>query len=153
MSRQCSGCENNGSCSKLEDFQVLKDEFSEKLGGRDDKLSDKLDAESLVLYSCSLGRHLAKVNLKTSQIRRFLDAFRDRNSSLRRREEDNAREQSFLLEPRLAYAAGRQPRQVQPLFEMLKPAMDRVKDKKDFDRLTRFLESVVAYHRYHGGSE
>lgn len=161
MSRQCSGCESNADCSDLENFQTLKRRFTNQLGGRDTRLAAVLSAEKLVLYSCSLGRYLAsrEVGLKTAQIRRFLDAFRRKNSSLRRRERKdggegvNAQDEAFLLEPRLAYAAGRQPNQVGPLFEVLKPAMERVREVDDFDRLTRFLESVVAYHKYHGGRD
>jgi CRISPR-associated protein Csm2 len=83
-------------------------------------------------------------------MRRFLDTFRSKQSKVN---DGNAQEETLLIEPQLAYAAGRQPYQVGPLFEMLKPAIDRVHDKNDFDRLTKFLESVVAYHKYHGGEE
>ena len=96
----------------------------------------------------------ARVGLKTSQIRRFLDAFRTKNAALRRNTTElKAEDEALLLEPRLAYAAGRQRGQVGPLFEVLKPAIERVQDVDDFRRLTRFLESVVAYHKYHGGRD
>ena len=154
MSKQCSGCENEERCKELRNFDTLKREFTAQLGGRDTKLVENLNAEKMVLYSCVLGEYLAdrSIGLKTAQVRRFLDAFRRKNSVVQQ-DKSNAREESFLLEPRLAYAAGRQPREVGPLFEMMKPVIERVRKPEDFDRLTRFLESVVAYHRFHGGRE
>ncbi len=155
MSRQCSGCESVQECRELEDFKTLKDRFVKELGDRDNGLSNGLKADTLVKYSCALGRHLVAERLKTSQVRRFLDSFRKENSSLRRQPDGKlARRKALLLEPRLAYAAGRQPYAVGPLFEILRPAIQRVREEKDdFDILTRFLESVVAYHKYHGGRD
>lgn len=164
MNKQCSKCEEKENCRELENFQNLRDGFIKGLGDKENKLTDGLSAKNLVLYSCPLGRYLVSRKLKTSQIRRFLDAFRTKNadlriSTLKKRHgkeqvpELKATDEALLLEPRLAYAAGRQPAEVGPLFEVLKPAIERVQDADDFDRLTRFLESVVAYHKYHGGRD
>lgn len=153
MSRQCSGCESREDCRK-DDFPSLKKEFIGKLCSGGNGLSNSLDAKSVVLYSCALGDYLASVELKASQVRRFLDAFSAKNISLHLPGSNlDAKDEALLLQPRLAYAAAKQRKKVGPLFEILKPAMQRVRGPDDFDRLTRFLESVVAYHKYHDGRD
>ena len=57
-----------------------------------------------------------------------------------------------MLKPKLAYAAGRQD-EVKPLMTVLDPCMDRVRSRDDFDRFAKFVESIVAYHKYHGGRD
>ena len=58
----------------------------------------------------------------------------------------------MLLKPKLAYAAGCQE-EVKPLMAVLVPCLDRVHTKDDFIRFYRFVESIIAYHRYHGGRD
>ena len=55
----------------------------------------------------------------------------------------------------LAYAAARQRRQVQPLADVLSLAIDRIRPgeagREDFEKFLRFVEGVIAYHRFYGG--
>lgn len=128
----------------------VADEVAEELA----KLSSMgdLTAEKLVEYAEKVGNFLAnRVRLKTSQIRRFLDAV----NGIRARsfgEEIDFEREVILLRPKLAWSAGRQD-EVKPLMAVLDPCMRKVKDSEDFSNFARFVESIVAYHRYHGGKD
>ena len=119
-----------------------------------EKMSD-LSAEKLVSFADNLGEFLAnRARLKTSQIRKFLDAVNSIKSKgrARRGEASFFQRETLLLKPKLAYAAGRQ-NEVKPLMEVLDPCMDKVKDEEDFLNFSRFVEAIVAYHRFYGGKE
>lgn len=112
------------------------------------------EAEALVEYGEKMGKLLAReVRLKTTQIRKFLDAVNKISAESAGEEEHFPfRERAILLKPKLAYAAGRQD-EVKPLMKVLASCIDRVKDGQDFDKFARFVESIVAYHRYYGGKD
>jgi len=128
---------------------------ADKIAGELENLDTmkNLSAERLVEYAEEVGDFLAnKVRLKTSQIRRFLDAVtRIKTKSFGNEGVDFERE-SILLRPKLAYAAGRQD-QVKPLMAVLDPCMRKVKDEDGFLNFARFVEAIIAYHRYHGGKD
>lgn len=117
----------------------------------------QLPIERLVGYAESLGRHLVQINLKTNQIRKFLDAVKKISAVKLTGPAEGGRD-SFdrdgvkLLKPKLAYAAGRQS-EVKPLMKVLEPCIDRVETKEDFKQFARLVESIVAYHRYYGGRD
>lgn len=110
-----------------------------------------LSVDDLVDYADKLGRFLSQNNLKTNQIRKFFDAVKKIES------ESNCKKQlnTFsvkLLKPKLAYAAGRQ-KEVKPLMAVLDPCINKVNTLEDFNKFARFVESIVAYHKYHGGRD
>ena len=109
--------------------------------------------EDLVKYAEEVGNFLAnKVRLKTSQIRKFLDAVNAIKSKGKDKDSSFFERKTILLKPKLAYEAGRQDA-VKPLMAVLDPCMSKVKDEKDFFNFHRFVEAIVAYHRYHGGQD
>ena len=112
----------------------------------------KLNADELDKFSNKMGEQLKNGGLKTSQIRKFLAAVRSIQNKVKKGEHFD-REEIVLLKPKLAYAAGRQPREVKPLMTVLNPAIDKVRDKLDFDKFVRFVEGIVAYHKYYGGGD
>jgi CRISPR-associated protein Csm2 len=67
-------------------------------------------------------------------------------------DDDFFRSACMLLKPKLAYAAGRQD-EVKPLMAVLVPCIDRVHTKDDFSHFYRFVEAIIAYHRFHGGRD
>ena len=111
---------------------------------------EEFPADKLVDYADKLGKYLRDSGIKTSQIRKFLDAVN------RIRAEVNANtftnEPVILLKPKLAYATGRE-KKIEPLLAVLSPCIDRTKTYKDFQKLVRFIESIVAYHKYYGGTD
>lgn len=116
------------------------------------KMGDLLPKD-LVKYAEDVGDFLAnKARLKTSQIRKFLDAVNVIRSEGKDKDPSFFQRRVILLKPKLAYAAGRQDA-VRPLMAVLDPCMSRVKDEEDFFKFSRFVEAIVAYHRYHGGRD
>ncbi|MBI2848717.1 MAG: type III-A CRISPR-associated protein Csm2 [Chloroflexi bacterium] len=116
---------------------------------------ERFDAERLVAAADRLGDFLAnQIRLKTNQIRKFLDAVTKISSERFDREDgdDYVRQEAILLRPKLAYSAGR-IQEVKPLMTVLDPCLSRIKSAKDFDRFHRFVEAIIAYHRYYGGKE
>ncbi len=118
------------------------------------KTFSALEADRLVDLAGQMGDFLAnRIRLKTSQIRKFLDAVNEiRSEGTQGKEANFFRSQCMLLKPKLAYAAGRQD-EVKPLMAVLVPCIDRIHNKGDFTRFYQFVESIIAYHRYHGGRE
>ena len=113
-----------------------------------------LEADRLVDLAEKMGEFLAnRIRLRTGQIRKFVDAVNEIKSEGTQEKEANFfRSQCLLLKPKLAYAAGCQE-EVKPLMAVLAPCLDRVHNKDDFIRFYRFVESILAYHRYHGGRD
>lgn len=112
-------------------------------------LSD-LQVDDLVKYSEEMGQHLTQINLKTNQIRKFLDAVKKVGSEGGKGK--FSRDEVKLLKPKLAYAAGRQ-QEVKPLMSLLDPCIDRVNTKEDFKQFARLVEGIVAYHKFYGGRD
>ncbi|OAT80441.1 type III-A CRISPR-associated protein Csm2 [Desulfotomaculum copahuensis] len=120
------------------------------------RLAD-LPVDRLVKYAEDMGRHLVQINLKTNQIRKFLDAVKKLEAVKTAGAGGSGREffdrdGVKLLKPKLAYAAGRQS-EVKPLMRLLDPCIDRVETKEDFKQFARLVESIVAYHRFYGGRD
>jgi|JFJP01.1.fsa_nt_gi CRISPR-associated protein Csm2 len=110
-----------------------------------------------------LGRKLAQEQdpkLKTTQIRKFLDAInrlKVKTSGLTDLPED-VKSELHLLRPKLAYAAARQatdrnPGPVEPLKKVLEAALKKDMDMEDFFRLVQLIEAIIAYHKAAGGKD
>lgn len=60
------------------------------------------------------------------------------------------------LKVRLAYECGREPRVIKPFVTKAK-LLERIagsrRSRKDFVAFARFMEALVAYHRFHGGRD
>ncbi len=131
----------------------ITDEVAKEVGQLK-SLAD-MTAERLVETASQMGDFLAnRVRLKTSQIRKFLDAVNAIKSKSIQKQQDDPffRSECMLLKPKLAYAAGRQE-EVKPLMSVLVPCIDKVRDKEDFARFYRLVEAIIAYHRFHGGRD
>ena len=103
-----------------------------------------------------------KIDLTTSQIRKFL-------SSVNRIENRMFAESDILssdvvneikyLKIMLAYQTGRAGKlgrgtnPLEPLYEDLIPKIDAIADsKKKFIEFARYVEAIVAYHKFYGGN-
>ena len=142
---------SNGRSRSRDETQKVAEEIANEIKKLDSLF--RLEADTLVEYGERMGDFLAnRVRLKTTQIRKFLDAVNNISAESVGKTDFPFRERTILLKPKLAYAAGRQD-EVKPLMTVLDPCMDRVKSKPDFDKFARFVESIVAYHKYHGGRD
>ena len=122
-------------------------------------LTDILEAEKLVACSYALGKILAsyKVGLKTAQLRRFYESLINiraiTGATGDSRDVKKLRHEIVMLKPQLANAKARQQREVTPFFDVINPMLDIVKDAEDYEILCKFVEAVVAYHKYCGGRD
>jgi CRISPR-associated protein Csm2 len=98
--------------------------------------------------------------MKTAQLRRFFGAIK----SIERTIEDEKSEKAwdeveaefYLLKPKIAYAKGRKliPEE---FYQVLKVSLNKInigsnEDKiENFKIFVKFLESIVAYHKFYGG--
>jgi CRISPR-associated protein Csm2 len=108
---------------------------------------------TLVEHAEEFGSYLEKNQLKTNQVRKFLDAVNRIKADLPEDGDFSKIETDIvLLKPKLAYAAARQS-SVQALSRVMSAAIDQVRSIDDFQRLVQFLESTIAYHKASGGRD
>jgi CRISPR-associated protein Csm2 len=109
---------------------------------------------TLVEQAEKFGYYLQENQLKTNQVRKFLDAVNRIKADLLEKEEDFSKIETevVMLKPKLAYAAARQT-SVQALSKVMSAAIDKVHSVNDFHRLVQFLESTIAYHKAAGGRD
>jgi CRISPR-associated protein Csm2 len=131
----------------------------------------------LVKHSESFGGYLAQQNVKTNQLRKFLDAINRIKADLTLEDNLNLKEVEVslqMLKPKLAYAVARadkrQSKAVSDLKDIISNSIDKIKlvqwDKTDnavsdedeikefradFERLVNLIESIIAYHKAEGG--
>jgi CRISPR-associated protein Csm2 len=108
---------------------------------------------TLVEHAEDFGKYLHQKQLKTNQVRKFLDAVNRIKADLTDDDQFSKIEtEVVLLKPKLAYAAARQE-SVQALNKVMSAAIDKVHSIDDFHRLVQFLESTIAYHKAAGGKD
>lgn len=108
---------------------------------------------TLVEQTEGFGIYLQQNQLKTNQVRKFLDAVNRIKADLPEDSDFSKIEtEVVLLKPKLAYAAARQS-SVQALSKVMSAAIDQVHSIDDFQRLVQFLESTIAYHKASGGKD
>ena len=121
------------------------------------------------------GNYLQQQNLKTNQIRKFLDTVNQLKVQVSVGVKKN-NSQSFdliknpkiyadliLLKQKLAYAYGKkrsgnradndEAKALKNLKDIMDIAIEKVKDSDDFERLFQLVESVIAYHKAAGGDD
>lgn len=118
------------------------------------------DIRELVTDTEKLGKELVSRQLKTNQIRKFLDAVKRLKSNLDKNEKRDfnvIKDDLIFLQPKLAYAAARQQKNnrdlgpVAPFKQVLDTAIKEVKTTKDFDKFVQLVEATIAYHKAAGG--
>jgi CRISPR-associated protein Csm2 len=94
--------------------------------------------------------------LKTSQLRKFFDAIKDIERGLEDTQFESIQNKFYLLQPKLAYARGRDlvP---EDFYRLMNTSMQKINTenpenfREDYERFVRFLEAIVAYHKYETG--
>jgi CRISPR-associated protein Csm2 len=129
-------------------FDQMKGQLETTSQMKDWKVSD------ITKYGESLGEKLAKGRVSTSQIRRFIDELQ-RISQVT--DDQEKLDDIYYMKVNLAYSVGRiEKRNEKDLLREFEKCVsfciDRVKNIDDVKNFKRFVESVVAYHRYHGGN-
>ncbi|HQK36804.1 MAG TPA: type III-A CRISPR-associated protein Csm2 [Bacteroidales bacterium] len=100
------------------------------------------------------GRFLAKDEGKkkpitSSQIRRFFGALKRIQADF-----DNLKGEIILLEPKLAYAVGKDDKnsKLEDFYKALSPLIRNINEnEKRFRNFVSIVEAIVAYHKAQGG--
>jgi CRISPR-associated protein Csm2 len=129
----------------------------------------------LVNHAQALGSGLVKQNVKTNQLRKFLDAINQLKAKLNLEGKTNITNIEIalqMLKPKLAYAAGRADKKkgeeagIKSLEAVIAAAVDKmiqaravqsdndlVDFREDFERLANLIEAIIAYHKFEGGKD
>jgi CRISPR-associated protein Csm2 len=120
-------------------------------------------AKDLVKHSEYIGNLLKKYELKTNQIRKFLDAIKRLKARIIRGETYKDIDSDIIfLKPKIAYAVARKKQEMkrnetinpaQELGKVLVAAIDKTESSEDFNQLIELIEAIVAYHKAAGGTE
>ncbi len=131
--------------------QGQQEDITPKIAEEIRKISTLKDfyGETLVKNAETLGKFFAEKKLTTNQIRKFLDAV-NRLKLRKQKEPLNFRDEAMMIKPQLAYAAERQ-KVVKPFMRVINACIDKVQDEKDLEIFVKFVEAIVAYHKYYGG--
>lgn len=97
-----------------------------------------------------------KKHLKTTQLRKIFDRVKTIERDLNEQGWDAVQSGFYMLRPELAYAKARKliPDRFFRLMDACMKQVDKGNNeqKKDnYIKFVRFLEAIVAYHKYHGG--
>lgn len=106
-------------------------------------------AETLNKCAELTGLLLKAYGISASQIRKYLDGLRKIKAT--QTKEEFSQSDVLLQQVKVAYAAGRN-RDLSFFFDIMKPAIEiGSKDFTHFEQLLRFVEAIVAYHRFYRG--
>jgi len=98
-----------------------------------------------------------KKDLKTTQLRKFFSEIKANERELKEKGWKSIEGRFYMLRPNLAYAKARKlvPDQFFDLMNACMKQVDKGDDeqkKENYKRFVQFLEAIIAYHKYYGGS-
>jgi CRISPR-associated protein Csm2 len=98
-----------------------------------------------------------KRDLKTTQLRKFFSEIKANERELKEKGWNGIKADFYLMRPNLAYAKARNlvPDKFFKLMDICMKQVDKGDDeqkKENYKRFVQFLEAIVAYHKYYGGS-
>ncbi len=120
---------------------------------------DKMDTSTIVQKAENMALQFTRDSLKTNQIRNFYSSITRMRADYEQSEEgkgyDKVKTQLIMLKPKLAYAAGRQKAVRANFYPFMTSAIQSIEQAGDkakaIENFFLLVESVVAYHKFHGG--
>lgn len=118
-----------------------------------------MEASDIVQKAENMALQFTRDKLKTNQIRNFYSAITRMRADYEQAEEgkgyDRVKNQLIMLKPKLAYAAGRQTAVRANFYPFMTSAIQSIEQAsnkaKSIENFFLLVESVVAYHKFHGG--
>jgi CRISPR-associated protein Csm2 len=114
----------------------------------------------LVRRAEEIAVQLTRDRLKTGQIRNFYSSIIQMRTQLALKEDevtDELKRDLTMLKPKIAYAAGRQTAVRATFYPFVKGALDGIEKSnynvKGIKNFFQLIESIIAYHKFYGGSE
>ena len=128
--------------NNFEDFNLDNEKLSSIIKDGNAKILNQYASELAQRFVTRRGR---EKELTTSQIRNIFDTIQ----RMTKYEENKLQ----LLRPKLAYLAGRHGGRVKEFRKLIESSLSFVTDDNTFINFKNFLEAIVAYHKFYGGSE
>ncbi len=111
------------------------------------------DYKKLEEYGESVGKYLARNNVKRSQLRKIFSHVRKILTKAEIEEWEKIEKDVLLIKPKMAYTAGRH-KELKPFYDkVVSKIINEIDSKEKFSIFYDFIESILAYHRYYGGKE
>ncbi len=118
-----------------------------------------MDTSDIVQKAENMALQFTRDKLKTNQIRNFYSAITRMRAEYEQTEEgkgyEKVKNQLIMLKPKLAYAAGRQTAVRANFYPFMTTAIQSIEQASDkakaIENFFLLVESVVAYHKFHGG--
>lgn len=116
------------------------------------KISDLNVNEAENFVKTKLINDKGKIVITTSQIRKFLSAVNCLENKVLGVDELSKEllNEIKYLKVKLAYQAGRENK-IKTLYNELEPLINQISNKNDFTKVARYIEAIVAYHKFNGG--
>lgn len=101
-----------------------------------------------------LGRALAEAKVSKSQLRKFLSAVNSISNKLEVQNEytEDIASETQYLRVKLAYQAGRYDK-LKHFAANLNNKIKVISSKKDYENFAKYVEAIIAYHKFNGGSD
>ncbi len=97
-----------------------------------------------------------EIKITTSQIRKFLSGVNLIQNKMNEEGEilsDETVNEIKYLKIKLAYQAGRE-KKIKVLYDNLVPEIDNIgNSKKKFIDFSKYIEAIIAYHKFYGGKD
>lgn len=110
-------------------------------------------------WTCKFAKHLVSYDdgtkpLTSSQLRKFFGHLKQIQADW-----DKLKNEIPMLKPQLAYAVGRDMKngrdqtKIRDFYDIIVDGLKSVdqNDKNTYNRFVSLIESIVAYHKFHGG--
>jgi CRISPR-associated protein Csm2 len=118
-----------------------------------------MDVSAIVQKAENMALQFTRDKLKTNQIRNFYSAITRMRADYEQSDEgkgyEKVKTQLIMLKPKLAYAAGRQTAVRANFYPFMASAIQSIEGADDkakcIENFFLLVESVVAYHKFHGG--
>ncbi|MEY8688144.1 type III-A CRISPR-associated protein Csm2 [Bacteroides sp. AN502(2024)] len=145
--------QNNQSyvLSRDRDIADAKSFFLNQLSYQSNWITEKAD-KALVEFAEKAGKYMAENNLTNSKIRSIYGEIK--RIQMKTFEKDKA--SFFLLKPKVAYALGREQKDVKGL-QLFKSIFDKsfddVTNETQYLNFCNLIEAILAYHKAYGGKD
>ncbi|MFH0702856.1 MAG: type III-A CRISPR-associated protein Csm2 [bacterium] len=124
------------------------------------KLSDLKDNSKLVELADSNDKIIKNKGIKANQLRNILEFLikikleykTDLINQNQKDAENKLKQKLQLLRIRLAYAKGKKS-EMQFVKDLIEPLINDVDTYEDFEKLYKFFEGIISYHKYYGGGK
>ncbi|MDI3473517.1 MAG: CRISPR-associated protein Csm2 [Thermotogaceae bacterium] len=146
----------NNQRNQVNQFPVAEN-LKEKFSNPNFSFSN-YEIEELIKDCKKFGEELANNRFKMAQLRKFhshftkIWTFLSSQSKTKEEKFNEVKPQIQFSKVYLAYQAARNRGDAYSEFEgVISALIDKVGSYEDFEKLKKFIDALVAYHKYHGG--